>query len=86
MSFTNLLMDEVPRRTGTAKFHTTPETIHTIESTVLTCNTNVSATLTFWFVAFFYAGRLFGCIALSNYASRKSSRIWYGPVPVLRAQ
>lgn len=59
MTFTKLLMNEVPRRSGTAKLHTTLETSLTPESPIRICNFIVPTTLTFWFVAFFNDSRFF---------------------------
>lgn len=84
-SLTNVSMNERPKRTGTAKLHYISRGTLTLESPIPTCNLIVPATLTFWFVTFFKAGRFLVHTALSHSASRKCFRTTFCAAHVSRA-
>lgn len=77
--FKKLSMKEIAKKSGTAELPTMPKTTVTLKSPVLKCSVAVPRTLTFWFVAFFDAGRLFTGIALRPFAPTTSSPMRFGP-------
>lgn len=86
MVLKKLSMNEVTKRTGTAKLRTMLKATLTLERPVLICSVILPTLLDIWLAGFFKTGRLLVCKAPDYSVSEKYSRIESTPATLPKSE